>query len=82
VARYGRVVVVTQWFQLPCAMLTTLCAGVACVAAVWPRFAEFCDACSMLRKGLALQVYAATPVSRNIAALQITPYAGVFGCDS
>ena len=58
----GRVVVVTQWFHVPRAVLAMRRAGVHGVSAAWPRFIEWRDAYSFLREAAALPAYALRPV--------------------
>lgn len=64
----GRVIVVTQWFHIPRAMLAMRLAGVSHVSAAWPRFAEWRDIPSLLREGVALPVYAVSSAYRRMIA--------------
>ncbi len=59
----GGVVVVTQWFHLPRAVLALRRCGVRDVSGVWPRWFEGRDAYSLLREAVALPLYALRPVS-------------------
>ena len=56
------VVVVTQWFHLPRAILAMRRFGLREVSGNWPRWFEARDAYSFVREAVALPVYALRPV--------------------
>ncbi|UAJ11627.1 YdcF family protein [Glacieibacterium megasporae] len=57
-----RVVVASQWFHLPRAMLALRRQGLDPVGGAWPRFAEWRDVYSLAREAVALPAYAVRPV--------------------
>ena len=57
-ANPGGVVLVTQWFHLPRALLALHQCGVRNVSGAWPRWFERRDAYALLREAVALPVYA------------------------
>lgn len=56
--RGTRVIVVSQWYHLPRAILALRRHGVIVTGGAWPRFWEWRDLYSLLREGVALPVYA------------------------
>ena len=59
----GRVVVVTQWFHVPRAMLAMQRAGLHEVSGTWPYYVELRDVYSLLREAVAIPFYAVRPVA-------------------
>ncbi len=57
-------VVVSQWFHLPRAILAVRRFGVRTVSGAWPRWFEARDAYSFLREAAALPVYLFKPLHR------------------
>ena len=62
---HGSVLVATQWFHIPRAMLAMRRFGLAPVYGTSPRFAEARDAYSFLREALGLPYYAFRPTAET-----------------